>query len=59
MGYSRFTSHLDTGVEGVLIAYKPIIHFIDPCASSVEMVVDYNRTTQGKQFGSTHKVARM
>jgi len=26
-----------TGV-GVLIAYKPIIRFIDPCASSVEMV---------------------
>ena len=25
-------------VEGVLIAYKPIIRFIDPCASSVEMI---------------------
>lgn len=38
MGYSRFTPHLNTEVEGLLIAYKPIIPFIDPCASSVEIV---------------------
>ena len=47
MGYSVFIPHLYTEVRGILIAYKPIIRFIDPCASSME-IVEYNYTTQGQ-----------
>jgi hypothetical protein len=38
MKFSVFNPHLNTELEGVLITYKLIIRFIDPCASSVEIV---------------------